>query len=239
MTVRLLFRLGLPAACAVLAAFINFGAVRSSVKTTSCTVITRRVGPGEPLDLSLLGQMAIPGDSIHLKATFVPSEEREVILGTVAQRELHPGDLLMWRDVKRPTVGIEAAPDEFVLPIDLTGVAVETSMLFAGDIVSFWIAPPSINPRRALPATGIDPDYQMIGPFRVLSVGSDTSRNPEVVGSQGSRGGGPHGRGNERVISVAVKLSPDGRFDVPSRRLLEAHATKRLMAVVLRPGGQG
>jgi hypothetical protein len=74
----------------------------------------------------------------------------------------------------------------------------------------------------------------LIGPFRILSVGR---RFAQGVERESDRRGG--GRGDERIVSVAVKIQADGNYDRDSNRLLEAHARRKIMAVALRPKTSG
>jgi hypothetical protein len=230
-----MLKLAAPAVLGALAGFLNWTIVRSQMAPHAFVVVRQQVKVGEKIEAVALARLEVPGDPERSRKTLIPYEDRDVIIGTRSQRELHPNDLVLWQDVQRPNAEIVAEPDELILPIDLSGVTVETGLLFPGHLVEFWIAPPKPDgspPAREATAAGSAPlDYQLIGPFRILSVGMDSDQ----FAAQQSAERRERSRGNDRVISVAVKLQADGHYDAQSRRLLEAHAQKRVMAIVLRP----
>jgi hypothetical protein len=231
----------------VCAGALNQYVVRQQLASDPYVVVQRQIRPGEKFDSSALDSVHIPGDRERLRATLVPGDERDVILGMEARRELHPGDPVFWRDIKKPGVAVELGPDEFMLPVDLGTLPVETGLLFPGMRVDFCVAPVAVESRIApqRPAgVGADSadDYHFVGPFRVLTVGRDATR--AAAGAAASLSltfdtdGRSGSRGNERMISVAIKVQADGKYDQASRRLLEALAGKRITAIILRPGSR-
>jgi hypothetical protein len=242
-----LVRLVAPLTLGVVAAIINWIVVEGRTSATPYVRIRQEVRAGETIERGALGRVDLPGDPGDLRATLIPYGDADVVIGTRAQRDLFPGDLLLWQDATRPDAAIPAEADERILPIDLGGVAVETSLLYPGSQLDFWIAPPPsfATATAGAAATGdemelqvaVDPekaDYRLIGPFRILSVGNRFVQGP--TGDDRRQSGS---RGNERVISVAVKVQPDGRYDASSQQLLDAHAQKRIMAIALRPRAGG
>jgi hypothetical protein len=229
-----MLKLAAPAALGLLASFINWTIIKGQISPHAFVVVRQQVGVGEKIEGSALASLEVPGDPERLRKTLIPYEDRDVIIGTQSGRKLHPNDLVLWQDVKRPDAGIEAGPDELILPIDLSGVTVETDLLYPGHFVDFWISPPKPDGRPAAhdaAAGAARSEYELVGPFRILSVGSDSDQAALRGGAE--RRDRP--RGNDRVISVAVKVQPNSSYDAASRRLLDAHAQKRIMAIVLRP----
>jgi hypothetical protein len=240
-TMNPLVRLVAPLTFGIVAAAINWMVVQSRTTAYPYVRVRQEVRAGEPIEKGALARVDLPGDPGAVRSTLVPFSDADVVIGTRAQRDLFPGDLLLWQDATRPDAAIPAEADERILPVDLSGVAVETSLLYPGSLLDFWIAPLQGDAPAPAPSTGgdkvelqvaVDPeagDYRLIGPFRILSVGSRFVQGP--TGDDHGQGG----RGNERVITVAVQVQPDGRYDANSRQLLDAHAQKRIMAIALRP----
>ena len=141
LAVKTLVKFAIPIGIGVLAAAFNYLAVTSQTAKHSYVVSTRKVEIGEALAASGLDLIELPGDPARYRATLIPGEERGVIVGTRAQRVLYPGDPVFWRDIKPARPWSLGGPDDHVLPIDLTGLAVETSLLSPGDRIDFLVAP--------------------------------------------------------------------------------------------------
>ena len=239
--IKILVPIGLFAA----AAAINTIVITQQLAEQPYVIVRRQIVAGERFDPSALDLVSLPGDPERLRGTLIPGEDRDVILGMVSRRDLHPGDPVFWRDLKKPSTTVELSPDELMLPVDLNGVPVETSLLFPGCRLDFCVAPAPADVRRAphgpADAEGAEPEgYQLIGPFRVLTVGRDATRAAAGAASLTlafDNEARPGSRGNERLISVAVRVQADGKYDRSARRLLEALAARRITAIVLRAGG--
>lgn len=242
-----LMRLLIPLVLGFGAAAVNWMVIENRTASRPFVSIKEGVRAGEIIESAMLGRVDLPGDPGLLGKSLIPFSERDLVVGTLAQRDLFPGDFLLWQDSKRPGSFIATEEGERILPVDIGGLAVETSLLYPGSLIDFWIAPAANGGFGILAAGGVENTkqdgnrqraddsnksrYQLIGPFRILSVGSEF--NQPLAGVERKRTAGT--RGNERVISVAVKVLPDNTYDDASRQLLDAHAQKRLMAIALRP----
>jgi len=237
-----LLRLVIPLALGLSAAVINGMVVETRTASHPFVRIGREVKAGELIEGAALEQINLPGDVGDLRKSLVVYGDREVLIGTRAQRDLFPGDVLFWQDAARPDAAIPANDGEQILPVDLSGVAVETSLLFPGTFIDFWISLPPVtgamtvsNQKAQAGSTtgGERGKFQRIGPFRLLSVGS---RFGQPSSAEENDRHVP--RGNERVISVAVKVRPDGQYEDASQQLLDAQAQKQIMAIALHPRSQ-
>ena len=139
---------------------------------------------------------------------------------------------MVFCDVKPGLAGIEAAADERILPIDIWGSPSSRACSIR--------AIASTSGLRRYPTTDVSPKASrwkagcrsLPDPQRRRNV----SRQAVLPAEEDKN---DRQRGNERIISVAVKLQPDGNFEPSCRRLFEAVAQKRIMAVLLYPTGQG
>src|SRR5262249_23074717 len=136
-----------------------------------------------------------------------------------ATRDLKKGDMILWQDSTRPGWELSALPGEKALPISLDGLSSVPKLIRVGDQIGFLVSKEqqvvkadakSAESRRP---SELDLDY--IGPFRVLSVGERISRDNSDK-NLSSR------NGDERVITVAVKMGADGQIDARTRKLITA-----------------
>jgi len=112
------------------------------------------------------------------------------------------GDFVLWRGAGSGKL------TETALPVPLEGMNVVPSLLQVGDEIGFLIARPADLSIPAKMPTPSRPSLELVGPFRILRVGDEVVR---VGGDRKPRSGG-----NERLITVALKLGKDRQLDDPN-----------------------
>jgi len=195
-------------------------------------VVRQHLMPGEVLPAEALDRLEVPGDRERQRRTMVPFEEASTLVGTVCQRELRPGDMVLFQDVTPLEYVPKMARDERALPVSLAGVTVEPTLLRPGLLVDFVLVPGS--PRPGGDADEKDeaepqPAVTTVGPFRILSIGRRVENKPADQEAK------KRGQGNEQNILVPLKVLADGALDANSTRLNEAVAAGRVRNILLRP----
>jgi hypothetical protein len=228
----------LPALLGGLAAFLNWSAVNSQLNPprTELTRVLRSMKVGETFQDADLQSIIFVGDVGSLKSSAIPFEEKSVLSGRVVPRDLAKGDLVLWRDATPPPSVLKVEPGEKILPVSLAGVNVEPKLLGVGLQIGFLISGPTqaVVPggaRRA--ATPAADDTLYVGPFRLLSIGSRLSADEIPRG----------GQGDERLVTVAIRLDSAGRPAGPAQQLVHAidrgqNQGRRIVAIVLDPPGE-
>jgi len=188
------------------------------------------VAPGQVFEDTLFEEFRLAVDQAgSLRTTAVAWHDRALLFGRQSVSRLEPGDVVMHRDVESPELTLDLAKDEYGIVVPLSGAAIESGLLMVGGEIGFTLAlgddagppiepaPPgdaiSDNPAAArtakAPAEPIDRTLrpgEILGPFRLVTIGARTTRY--------GRGGG------SGTVTVAAKLAPDGRLDAKARKLM-------------------
>ncbi|MGE3819306.1 MAG: hypothetical protein AB7I30_07710 [Isosphaeraceae bacterium] len=235
-------RLLIPVGLGLFASFMNWRIVTSQVAPSAFVAIRAQVDSGEPIEESALCRLMVPGDPARARKTLIPWEDRALLIGRVAGRDFKPGDVVFHRDLVRERAALAAGPGELALPFNLEGLAIETGLLFPGEMVDFLVTRTreSERPTGVKPPVGDDAErslasrYELIGPFKLLAVGKSLTIEPTEK-EESKRGS----RGDERVITVAARLVHDAdgheALDRLALRLKTAEREKRLVSILLRP----
>jgi hypothetical protein len=228
-------KLALAAGLGLVAAGVNMYVMNDRPAPRAFAVVRNDVRAGQTLDEASLGKTMIPGEVVAaLPRTAVPYNQKETLYGRQTTRDLKRGDLVLWQDTAQPGWELSAGPDEEVLPISLDGLSTVPRLIRVGDQIGFLLAR-----RKPLPMTKgkvdlsavnkpEDSEVDYLGPFRVLSVGERVSRE----------GKGPDRAGDDRIITVAMKLGPDRKVDNLTRQLVLARMNEpgsmvRIVGLVL------
>jgi len=134
-------RFMIPASLGILATLAHYSVLASKVKLSDYVVLKKPVAVGEEITLDAVAKVQLPGDEARLRKILVPWSEKHLVLLAVAQRNMFPDDVLFWQDAWRKeneSDGLEE--DEKLVPLDLSGVIVETMLLMPGQLVWFEIA---------------------------------------------------------------------------------------------------
>jgi hypothetical protein len=171
------------------------------------------INSGDEL-LSKLEVVDIPGRAqVLLKCAVTGDDYLSLLDGRRAARSLKKGDLLLWQDVVQP-VELKPAPNEDALTLSLEGVAVIPQLLLVGQQITFVVKPAGddvvVGP-GSKPAGPREPE--LIGPFRLLSVGSRLNR----VSADSERGDS-----SGRTITVAIPATSEKFVDATTGRLLKS-----------------
>lgn len=241
----------IPVALGVLATLAHYSVLARKVKLSEYIVMKRPVLLGEEITSDAIASVKLPGDEERLRKILVPFSEKHLVLLAVAQRNLIPDDVLFWQDAWRKETdsdGLEA--DEKLVPLDLSGVIVETMLLMPGKLVWFEIAMETDsaddgNERRG--ARNVEDDrsddgfrpgrrekdrpqvIRNLGPYRIVTVGAQKEvKVPEDETKDKAR----NLRGSGRSITIPLTYRPDGVPDAKTEQLLLAARDKRITRVV-------
>jgi hypothetical protein len=216
-----MLKLVLPIGLGLLAGGLNWFAVKKGPPPRAMAVATAEIKAGDVFKESHFGKLMVPGElTDNLPKTAVPYEHLETLYGRESTRDVKKGDMILWQDSTRPGWELSAMPDEKALPISLEGLSSVPKLIRVGDQIGFLVSKeqPVVKGADAKSLDRRPPDelnLDYIGPFRVLSVGERISRdNSDKTMSPRN--------GDERVITVAVKMGTDGQIDARTRKLISA-----------------
>ncbi|MBL8794120.1 MAG: hypothetical protein JNM56_09455 [Planctomycetia bacterium] len=236
-----LMKLLVPILLGVAAGGLNWFVMTVKTSPRSFVAVSEDVKAGERFDEEKLKKLPVSGDVASLAETAVPWEHRAVLFDRTSHRDLMKGDVVLWRDSSPPTAALAAREDELALAISLEGVGFVPRLLLVGDEVGFLIGKPGrakLKTEPGLPERPPeDPEFEYVGPFRVLSVG-------ERIGRKAGDEPGDGRDTDNKVITVAIQLQgPDRVPDAKTRRLLAAQqagpeSQRRVVAVVLKPSAR-
>ena len=171
------------------AAVFNFVVLSNSVKKVSFIKATQEIKIGDEFADKVERLEVLDQHATSLKEAAVRFSDIGLLRGQTATRNLQPGDVVLYRD----TGGLVGQIYDFrgdeiaALPVSLDGITTPPRMN-VGDLVQLKI-PPKL---------GDAPDAtRWIGPFRLLSVGSEISNTAEV--------------GESRRISIAYDMKNNKR----------------------------
>jgi hypothetical protein len=160
---------------------------------------------------------------------------RDAVIGFPTNRSFRGGELVLYDDVKTPgqrDLNEKLGPDEVALWIPVDPRTFNPGRVNPEDEVSFIVprggaAMLSPTPIEDADGGGGEPPpvvqpggaSEIIGPFRILEIGSRTGR-PEVQKAAGARAG------NETSITVVAKIT-GGKLEPKAQRITEVVRTTR------------
>jgi hypothetical protein len=196
------------------AALCNYWLVYVYTSPEEFICIIEDIAPGEVI-LNKVQTQTLGGNVKSLLKVAVSGKDYESLLaGRRAARQLKKGDLLLWQDVIQPTE-LQPGLGEDGLSLSLDGVAVIPQLLLVGQRITFVVNPPVRNDDLL---SGRDsrthsPEPELVGPFRLLSVGPRLNRTADDSDRSDPAG---------RNITIAIPEAADGALDSSTRRLLLA-----------------
>jgi len=163
---------------------------------------------------------------------------RDAVIGLPTNRSFRGGELVLQDDVKTPAqrdLNEKLGPDEVAIWIPVDPRTFNPSRVNPEDEVSFIVprsapnSPPPIDENEPAGNVQSGGTSEIIGPFRILEIGSRTGR-PEVQKAAGARGG------NETSITVVAKMV-GGKLEAKAQRITDIVRTTRSqgLQVMLHP----
>lgn len=222
-------RILIPLVIGVAAAGLNWVVLNSRAPAKTFVRVNTPVKANTTIEEGVLDKVELSGDLESLEKTAVPYSMRAVLFGRYLLRDLHKNDIILWQD----TIASRGELNEPALPIPLEGMNVVPALLQVGDQIGFLAARGSKPTNSG--ANTAEPELDLIGPFRILSVGDQVYRL-EGADTRTSKGT------SDRIITIAVKLANDRQIDDPNiGKLLaalkggESENRSRVYGVVLMP----
>lgn len=179
------------------------------------------INVGETITADDLVQVGIPKSGVdNLSASAPQWEALESVKGVRAPRPLHGGEIILNQDILREAhqaLAKTLQEDEVVRWVPVDSGTVVPEHINPGDWVSFDVpriggsVPTPQGSRGSSSGAGMS---EIIGPFRIVSLGS--RREPEGVMASNRRSSGSESR---IAIVVAIK---DGKLEPMAERLFEA-----------------
>lgn len=177
-------KLGIPVLLGLLAGWIYYSSATKTVESAEFTRLIENIKAGDTFDDSQLEKVELRGDVEALRNSAVLYAERKVLFNKSAQYSLKKGDLVFFRDITPPSPDLPLQPDEAALPVSLEGVGLPPQLIRVGDQIEFIVGKPAAPPRTApgkgtalpSPVEESPLELEVIGPFRVVSVGTLTYR---------------------------------------------------------------
>lgn len=220
---KFLVNLLLPIGLAFVAGVLNFAVLSKTAAMQSYIEVTGDLKPGESFKMPLLRQVKV---AAKVPAA-IPWEERNVLATLKAPREIQAGDWVMRSDVlPRDEVGLLLEKDEVALNVSLEGIVIEPKLLKIGQPIGFVIRKAE-GSETAKPKGGNTNDYQVVGPFRLVTLGEVSADETENEEENDLR--------PPKTISVAVPSSDGKTLDAESQLLSQAIEQTRITAIVLYP----
>ena len=204
------------------------------------------VQPGERFSEAKLAPLAIPKDNVskELREQAILYSDLKTVENVPAVRLHRPGEILLRQDLKAPPPTLALTkPNERAIFIPVDTRTFVAPLVVPGDTVTFVVgggafqptpAVPSENgdgpPDENLPAAGPPPSAELIGPFRVLSLGNRLG-SAEVLKASGVP------QMQENVMAVAVEVDAKGELQQNAAKLWKMlQATGfRQVGVLLHP----
>lgn len=183
-----------------------------------------RVNAGDKFNASHFMPVKVPRQAVgNLEKVAYLWSVKETLEGMPATKSYNPNEIILRQDVRTlPPTSVQELLGEGEVEI---GIPVDTrtfvpSLVNPGDLVSFIVPtgpmtpPPAANPGEATGAVGPPAGTEIIGPYRVISMGNRLA-SADVVRAVGMSAS------QENVMGVAVKFT-NGQFaDDKGRRLSE------------------
>jgi hypothetical protein len=226
-------KIGLPVGLGIVAACINWAAVQSDLAAEDYIVVSKDLKAGDLFTPDVLQKLTIRRNEGSLKDTAIPYSDIAMLYNSPCGRNLKKGDLVFLRDAPMSRRDVFLKKDERAYQIDLENIKYEAGLLIVGNQIGFVIpldrygkvfVPPTYG---ALKSDMTDSSYHIDGPFRIVSVGMR-------VNAYGDAADG-HQPAGSRIISIAVKPSPDGKLDETTSRVIEARQKNAIQGIILYP----
>ncbi len=163
-------KLLIPVGLGIVAAGINWFAVKRMTEPVYFVQVTTEVAEGTVFTKDNLGAAELPAHYADLKDTAFPYAEDEgvgVLLGKRATRHYRKGDLVFRRDRAEPGPLGSLKADEEVHVVSMGNVDTVPQFMRIGGEISFRFQ-----------AAGQPDDAEWVGPFKLRSVGSRIVDNP-------------------------------------------------------------
>ena len=214
-----------------------------------------RLKPGESFLEEHFVRLDIPRKNVGaLPETAVLFEDRNAVVKMKAIQEYRGGEVVLRQQLKTPAKEFTLKKHELALWIPVNASTFVPSLVKSGDLVSFVVTDPNqvfdeilrresekdpIGPEFLTSASEADSfsdhadashvDSELVGPFRVLSLGDRLGSYKVDVATNGSRS-------RENVMGVAIQKIGDG-VDPKAEKLIRwmAQPNFREAAVVLHP----
>lgn len=213
----------IPVILAIAAGVLNLLALRGEVK--QYVVAKNPVKAGEKIRAADLAQKSVRGD-IHGAILW---NDREVLHQLPAPREIGEGEFILHQDISpRMTPSIALDPGKVAINISLEGVKFEDKLIRVGQVVGFVIGraeKPAAAAEKKTTKDASSPDYEIVGPYKVVTLGSEISDDGSAKADDAQR---------PSTLSIAVAESLDDKV----KRLLEANSQRRIAAVVFYEAGK-
>ncbi len=195
-----------------------------------------QINVGDTLLDSHLVKVDIPSSAVGNLDQVAPHwSDRPLVVGWPSNRSYRGGELVLQQDIRTPgakDLNDKLGKDEVAIWIPIDTRTFNSMRVNPDDEVSFLLPSsalggPSPTPLGGQPGGSANSD--IVGPFRILELGSRTGR-PEVQKAAGGR------QANENVIAIVAKFI-GGRLDAKAERITEyMRATKSQgLQVILHP----
>ena len=209
-----------------------------------------RLKPGDQFLEDHFVRVDIPRKHVGtLPDTAVLFADRQTVVSMKALKAYRGGEIVLRQELKTPPVEMKLQQNELAIWVPVNSATFVPELVQPGDMVSFVVPNPAavfsdinarennrdpegpqfsdVPPEDIAPATLEPGKSELVGPFRVLSLGDRLGSHEVNVASKGSRT-------RENVMGIAVKKRGDG-VDPKAEKLLRwtAQANFRQAAVVL------
>ena len=157
----------LPIGLGVTAAILNWVTLRSGTAPVRLVQVKQELRVGDTFKPDVLAPLELPASYHDLTQTAIPFAEGDalgMLSGQPVQRHLSPGDIVFYRDTLLQGEQFDLRPGESVYLISIRGVPVADGLLKVGNDVSF-----------RLPVFNHSSSGQWVGPFRLVTVGSQVT----------------------------------------------------------------
>lgn len=218
-------KFALPIGLGIAAMFMQQNYISRKVQTHPFIVIESPIKLGEKITPASISVIELPGDKEQLSKSFIPHDQKQNIIFTVAQRDLHHGDILAWQDSDKTKMQIYGLkPHEVLLPIRTDGITVEKKHLMPGREVSFIVLKKPVKDESPEPVQ----DIEIIGKYKIITVGLQE----EKMTTQAENNPEDQSRNNDQIFTVAVVPDKEKALDEKGMALELAYLQKRIVQVV-------
>lgn len=218
-------KFALPIGLGIVAVFMTQNYISRKVQTTEFIVVKHPVKLGEKITPDSISKIKLPGDRAQLSKSFIPYDQKQNVIFTVAQRNLHDGDMLAWQDSDKTKIQIYGLkPHEVLLPIKTDGITVEKKQLMPGREVSFVVLKKPLKDDNS----EMIEDIEIIGKYKIVTVGLQE----EKMTTQSENNPEDRARNNDQIFTVAVIPDKSKPLDDKGMALELAYLQKRIVQVV-------
>lgn len=207
-------KLAIIVAAAILAAAINHRYLVNHTREELFVSVRHDVSAGEKIRLADLLSVRLGGDLSAARKSLLPWNERALLDGRSAVRDLASGSLMIRDDAESTAFGaVVTAPDQYSFTLAMGDVQRFTTSLSIGDEVQFVIANAGGGADAAT--------FETCGPFAVQAL-DRTTKQPESTVI----------RSRPQTITLSTSASPDHSRPASVVRLMEALADGRHARVI-------